>query len=244
MKQEFFRTVGDCRAHEYMCDESVSVEKIYNNVMEKVSLSQKRRRGKIALFGVVSGLVTAVAIFCMVLLPGKDGTGDNRVTRFQEESNGRMEKRKDAAVVFCVYEAQQGEQVIMANYMDVMVKREVKTEKNIVLGTYDPLSSTVPGYPVMISNSKKKEAGVNFSITTSEGQLLQWDQETGDVKELGKTGTFKGDKRIFWSPVNHGKIVGETEIRVDLLVEDQLEDTVNVKIVRGKGGGYTATRMK
>lgn len=253
MKQEFLKTIGNCRVHEYMCDESVSAEKIYNNVIENASPFQKKRGRKKALFGLVSGLVAA-AIFCIVFLSGKDVTNYNHVTQFQDKSNGNAAqiqdesnssgKKEKAAVVFCVYEAKQKEQIIMADYMNVMKKREVKTDKKIILGTYDPLSSSVPGYPVMISNSKKNEADVKFSITASEGQLLLWNQETGDVKELGKNGIFEGDERIFWSPLNNGKLVEETEIQVNLFIKDQLEDTVDIKIVMETDGTYVAKRIK
>lgn len=253
MKQEFLKIIGNCRAHEYMCDESVSAEKIYNNVIEKASLSQKRRARKKALFGLISGLVAA-AVFCIVFLSGKDGTNYNHVTQFQDESNdsaihlqdesNNIGKKEKAAVIFCVYEAKNKEQIITADYVNVMKKREVKTDKKIVLGTYDPLSSTVPGYPVIISNSKKNEADVKFSITASEGQLLLWNQETGDAKELGKNGTFEGDERIFWSPLNNGRLVEETEIEVNLYIKDQLEDTVDIKIVMETDGIYAAKRIK
>lgn len=254
MKQEFLKTIGNCRAHEYICDESVSAEKIFNNVIEKTSLSQRRRRRKNALFGLISGLVVAAAVFCIVLLSGKDGTNYNHITQFQDKSNGKAAqiqdesnssgKKEKAAVVFCVYEAKKKNQIVMADYLNVMKKREVKTDKKIVLGTYDPLSSSVPGYPVMISNSKKTEADVKFSITATEGQLLLWNQETGDVKELGKNGTFEGDERIFWSPLNNGKLVDETEIEVNLYIKDQLEDTVDIKIAMETDGTYAAKRIK
>lgn len=245
MKQEFLKTIGNCKTHDYMRDESASAEKIFNSVMEKVSLSQKRRKRKKALFCFVSGLAAATAIFFMFLSPWKDGGEDSRVARFQDGNGASIEKEKkeDHTVAFYVYEAKQREQTVMANYMDVMKKREVKTEKKIVLGSYNPVSSNVPGYPVMISSSKKNETDVKFSITALGGQFLQWNQETGDVKELGKSSTFKADKKIFWSPLNNGKLVEEAKIEVNLFIKDQLEDTVEVKIVMEKEGVYTAKRI-
>ena len=246
MKQDFLKAVGECREHENACGESASAEKIYNNVIRKITLCEKRRKRKKAFFCVVSGLTATAAIFCLFVFSRKDSAEGNQVTQVQDSNYNtpKKEKQKTSKVVFCVYEAQRREQTIRANYMNVMKKREVESEKEIELGTYDPLTSTVPGYPVMISNSKNNETDVEFSITTSKGQLLQWNQKTGEVKELGKSGTFKGNEKIFWSPLSDGKLVKETQINVDLFIRKHLQDNVSVKITMGTKNAFIAKRIK
>jgi len=243
MEQDFLEMVGKCREHEGACDESASAEKIYDNVVRKIALCEKRRKRRKTLICVVSGLAATAAIFCLFVSPWKNSGESNQVTQIQDKNHDTIEK-ENAKVVFCVYEAQQRNQTVMANYMSMMKKREMETEKEIELGTYNPLTSTVPGYPVMVSNSKSKEMDVEFSITTSEGQLLQWNQETGEVKELGNSGTFKGNEKIFWSPLSNGKLVKETKINVDLFVMKHLEDNVNVKITMEAENAYKAKRIK
>lgn len=259
MKQDFLKTIGNCKTHESIYDENISTEKIYNNVLEKIYFAKKSRKKKI-LFGFVGGLATTAAIFCLFLSSWKFTDGKNQIaqmettnngnlkknqtTQIQTTDNGSLKKKCDDKVVFCVYEAKGKEQVIMANYTDSMKKREVEDEKEIVLGTYDPLTSTIPGYPIIVSDSKDNDVNVNISIFASEGQLLQWNQETGDVRELGKSGTFKNGERIFWSPINNGKLVKEAKIEVKLFVSDELESTVNVKIVEETEGAYTVKRIK
>ncbi len=96
----------------------------------------------------------------------------------------------------------------------------------------------------MLCNSKNNETDAEFSITTSEGRLLQWDQETGEVKELGKSGTFKGSEKIFWSPLSDGKPVKETQIDVDLFIGKPLQDNVSVKITIEAENAFIAKRIK
>ncbi|MDE7422540.1 MAG: hypothetical protein K2N51_02415 [Lachnospiraceae bacterium] len=259
MKQDFLKTIGNCKPHESIYDENISTEKIYNNVLEKIYFAKKRRKKKL-LFGFVGGLATTAAIFFLFLsswkfMDGKNQTAQiettnndslekNQTMQILTTDNGSLKKKYDAKVVFCVYEAKQKEQVITANYMDSMEKREVEDEKEIVLGTYNPLSSAVPGYPIIVSDSKDSDVNVNISIFASQGQLLQWNQETGHVTELGQSGTFKNGERIFWSPLNNGKLVKEAKIEAKLFVSDELESTVNVKIVEETEGVYTAKRIK
>lgn len=242
MKQDFLKIIENCNAHEPMCDESVSAKKIYNNVMGKVSSPKKRKK---TLFLGASGLAATVAIFCMILSPEINKVEVNRnITQFQDKNNNSIEENNNTGVVFCVYEAKQREQPIMANYMNVMKKREVKNEKKIVLGVYDPLSNTAPGYPVIITNSKENQTDVSFSIATTQGQLLQWNEETGDIKELGKISTLIGNGKLFWSPLKNGKSVEKAKIEVNLFIKNKLEDTVIVEIVMEKDGTYTAKRIK
>lgn len=84
---------------------------------------------------------------------------------------------------------------------------------------------------------------MNISVFASEGQLLQWNQETGDVTELGQSGTFKNGERVFWSPLSNGKLVKEAKIEAKLFVADELESTVNVKIVEETEGIYITKRF-
>lgn len=246
MRQDFLKTVGDCREHENVCDEGASAEKIYNDVIKKIALCEKRRKRKKTFFCVFSGLTATVAIFCLFLSSWENGGEGNQVTQVQDSNYNtpKKEKIENTKVVFCVYEAQRKEQEVMANYMSVMKKREVETGKEIELGTYNPLISTAPGYPIMISNSKSNEADEEFSITTTEGKLLQWVQETGEVKELGKSGTFKGNEKIFWSPLSGGKLVKETRISVELFIMKRLQDSVNVKITMETENAFIAKKIK
>lgn len=242
MKQDFLKIIGNCKAHEPMCDESVSAKKIYNNVMGRVLLPQKKKK---TLIFWASGLAATVAIFCILLSSATNKVKvDRNITQFQEKNNNNIEENNNTGVAFCVYEAKQREQPIMANYVKVMKKREVKNEKEIVLGTYDPLSSTVPGYPVIITNTKKNQTNVRFSIDVTEGQLLQWDEETGDIRELGKSTTLIGNGKLFWSPLKSGKLVENAKIEVNLFIKDKLENTVDVEIDMEKEGTYTAKRIK
>jgi len=243
MVQDFLKIVGNCREHESVCDESVSAEKIYHNVMRKISLCEKRRRRRETFVCAVSGFAAVAAIFCLSFSLREYSQESDQITPIETKQYNTV-KKAEAKVVFCVYEAQKMDQTVMANYMSEMKKKEVQTDKEIELGTYDPLTSTIPGYPVMISNSKSSEDDTEFSITTSEGQLLQWNQETGEVEELGKSGTFKENENIFWSPLSDGKLVKEAQINVDLLIMEQLEDTVSVKITMDTDHAYKAKKIK
>lgn len=73
---------------------------------------------------------------------------------------------------------------------------EMQPGATVLLGSYSPLMSSVPGYPFEFSYSDAQ-----IRLMVDHGQLLTWNEE-GDFKVngVGQSYTIDGSGKIYWSP--------------------------------------------
>lgn len=75
---------------------------------------------------------------------------------------------------------------------------EMKLNTKILIESYSPLMSSVPGMPFEISYE-----GAEINISVDKGDILYWDgSKEGDSKvyNQGKNCTFNDSHKIYWSP--------------------------------------------
>ena len=74
----------------------------------------------------------------------------------------------------------------------------MKLNTKILIESYSPLMSSVPGMPFEISYE-----GAEINISVDKGNILYWDgSKKGDSKvyNQGKNCTFNDSHKIYWSP--------------------------------------------
>lgn len=240
MKTNFFHIIGECESDMHNEDVSIDEDRIFLSVQKKILLSKKQRKKKIYL--TASALICSAAIFTFALINLLDikvkvhESGD-RVTKYHKINKNPKTTddylEKPVQIKVCVYESTQDRQLLTQNYVNEMKKRELKLNEKVVIGSYNPLDSSVPGYPILISDegtsSKKQDV---LSLKVSAGNLIQWDKTTGDITSLGKEYLFSKEANIYWSPLENGKIVEETIISARTTDSLSQNDTITVTIHR------------
>ena len=103
---------------------------------------------------------------------------------------------------------------------------EMKLNTKVLIESYSPLMSSVPGMPFEISYE-----GAEINISVDKGDILYWDgskEENSKVYNQGKNCTFNDSHKIYWSPsydedsnkgimtievIKNGKIIEEAIIQ-------------------------------
>lgn len=245
MKTNFFQKIGECESNMQGEDAGIDADRIFLLVQDKILQSRKQRRKNIYL--AVSALTCCAAVFAFVLLHISDTKMEiyenrDNVTQYHEAAND--DQQKSAHIKVCVYESTQEGQFLTQNYVNEMKKKELKPDEKVVIGSYNPLDSSVPGYPVLISDerhSAKKRAALSLKV--SAGSLIQWDRKTGEIIPLGKEYHFSQNANIYWSPLEDGKIVEKTIISAGVTDGLSQDDTINVTISK-KNNVYIAERTR
>ena len=238
MKTKFFHIIGDCESNIHSEEASIDEDKIFLLVQNKILQSKKQRKKKINL--VVSALICSAAMLTFVFLDLSDikiKVHENRVSTTKYYEANKYPKTRDdyrqkpKKIKVCVYESTQDGQFLTKNYANEMKKKEIRLNEKVVIGSYNPLDSSVPGYPILVSDERdsgKEHDGL--SLTVSAGNLIQWNKKTGDTISLGKEYHFSKDANIYWSPLENGKIVEETIISAEATDGLSQNETITVKI--------------
>lgn len=240
MKTNFFHIIGECESNMHKEDVGINEDRIFLLVQNKILLSKKQRKKKIYL--TVSALICSASMVTFVLLnlsdikTKVDENGD-RVAKYQEinkcpkTTNDYLQKPVQIKV--CVYESTQEGQFLTQNYANEMKKKELKLNEKVVIGSYNPLDSSVPGYPIFISDERDSSKKYDvISLKVSAGNLIQWDKKTGDIITIGKEYQFSKDANIYWSPLENGKTVEKTIISAGITDGLSQNDTITVTINR------------
>jgi len=239
MKRNFFYLIGDCKSNMQNEDVSIDEDKIFLLVQNKILQSKKQRKKKINI--AVGALICSAAMLTFVLLNFSDirkvHENKDKVTKYHGENKypntASDYLQKSVQIKVCVYESTQDGQFLSPNYVNDMKKKELKINEKVVIGSYNPLDSSVPGYPILVSderNSRKKQDVLSLKV--SAGNLIQWNKKTGDIISLGKEYHFSQNANIYWSPLENEKIVEETIISAGITDDLSQNDTITVTIKR------------
>ena len=104
----------------------------------------------------------------------------------------------------------------------------------------------MPGYPITISDRDDSGNVTNakIHIEINKGELLTWNQSTGVVKTIGKSGEFSLGDSIYWSALENDKACDSATVIVQYLENDKMYESTKIEIVEMEDGTYVAERIR
>lgn len=121
-------------------------------------------------------------------------------------------------------------QAITADTVSLLESKEIELDDVIHLPSYSLLTSNVPGFPFTFDPN-----GDKIELSTDNGTLSFWDQETGKVTKLGKDCVLTEKKTVYWSPL-------ENEANKSAAVKDA-KITVKTVALNGSDDGNYKLRI-
>ncbi len=79
---------------------------------------------------------------------------------------------------------------------------------DVLLGSYSPLMSSVPGFPFRFNT----EDDCEIEVSVDTGILCRWDIQNGIVTQCGKTTSCAKGEILYWSPLTGNKELAENAI--------------------------------
>lgn len=99
-----------------------------------------------------------------------------------------------------VYAAEVENTYLTANYSEEIEEKILNPEVELLLANYSPLMSSVPGLPFKIELNNVNNLIDELLITTDTGEILTWNQETGEVKTKEKMASIYDTNTLYWTP--------------------------------------------
>jgi hypothetical protein len=107
---------------------------------------------------------------------------------------------------------------------------------SLPLDSYTPTMSSVPGLPFTLKYNGTGK--IRYTVTTSAGTLLTWDETDGTVDVYAGSGEYGGEMTLYWSPlITDGNIISAKEvdgtcavISVSAYTEDDAESKCKITV--------------
>lgn len=249
MKKELFNAIGEIEVKTNENTVKSEIDRTYAMVMKKIYYDKRKHRKKKIIVSIMTVSISVAAVIGIFVLSKNSiiNTHLDNSDQIIAEKKEREHGLHKVDIIVYVYEAQNKSQPVTSLYASEMVKREVKTDTKIYLGSYNSLTSSVPGYPMMISNNSFNESEQNeknlIRISVDKGNLIRWDKDTGKTTEVGKEGFFEPNDNVFWSPLDDGILCKSARIIVDLLEDKNKIATSSIIIEEQESGVYTAEKV-
>ena len=86
------------------------------------------------------------------------------------------------------------------------------------LGAYRLESSMVPGFPFIF---QWENGGQSAEVSVSQGSLLRWDRQTGQVTDAGKKTNCKNGETLYYAPPEGGSLTERDSLTICIADERQ-----------------------
>lgn len=246
MKQDLFKEIGKLPTKEKRCSEE-EINNIYRLVMEKKTYEEKRYNKKIKVSIISFATVAAIACICVLIYSIQNVNTKNDIVNkaIQHTTDAPVILEQNNRIVVCVYAAKNKNQVVTANYAEELTQKKVKFGEKVNIGTYDLLSSTVPGFPLTVNTEKQtsKELNIQLKIETDAGSLVSWDSETGDVADKGKNIFCDLDEKIYWSPLDGEVFSEEATLKIVMYKDNEIIGETFLYIYEEQEASYVVERI-
>lgn len=206
------------------------------DINEKVENKQaeiKRKRilyNKIAIVSIcfsLMAIVTVPNVFTYVNKNEHSVQNNNTTSINKQQCNDNAAILENLSVI--VYSPKTSGKALTVNYLNETVATKLTPKISVLMETYSPVLSTVPGYPIkFVLEQQDIKQPYEMIIVTDNGGFLNWDSKSGVVKDRGKQCILKESDTLFWSPISGGKIVTDTKITVTMV---QNQNTIGKQIL-------------
>ena len=99
--------------------------------------------------------------------------------------------------VLTAYAAGEAGEALTANFMSDTTSIILQPDVEVLLATYSPLMSSVPGLPFTFDVENGDYA---IKVTVNNGQLCKWNQQTGVVTNYGNEIICSKGETLYWTP--------------------------------------------
>lgn len=136
-------------------------------------------------------------------------------------------------LVLTAYTPCKSGQYLTKNYLEETKATVITPNVEILLASYSPAMSSVPGLPLKFdleSDKNSKTKVDKIVITIDNGDLLDWDSMTGIVTNNGKIYECDAGQTLYWSPLTKDKVVTEVKMKISTVKDDKIIATQNITI--------------
>ena len=144
-----------------------------------------------------------------------------------------------SGLVLTVYQAKGGEGYLPADYAELTEKQVLTPGVSVPLAKYSPLMSSVPGLPFTVDIAGEAEH-VSVKISVNQGELNEWDRETGVVTSGGQLLSISPGETIYWSPGPESN-ASDITITIETSGHGAIAGRQEISITQDKEGYYQAT---
>ena len=216
------KTVASIKAHLYPSAELVARTKEQTKQMA-CAPPKRHTAGKLAAAAVCLALLAAVALPAAVSLSNaRQGTGPSKYPAPSEPGAYAEGAALAAGLSIIAYAPQESVQPLTANYLNETTATRLVPNAEVLLETYSPLLSSVPGYPLRFEMDSADGTPYEILVDADAGELLGWEPQTGEVTSRGKRCALPEAGTLFWSPLEGQKAISDASIAVSILRGDVL----------------------
>lgn len=186
--------------------------------------TQRRNKKRITLSMVSFAAAAAIVCICIGVAGHTDKKPDTESRAARKTTDAPVTIEPNDRIVVSMYAATDDDQILTADDAKESTLKKISAGEKLKIGTYNPFSSSVPGYPLAVSDGSPERSGkdIIIKIETDEGSLLSWDSETGIVSNKGKNVSCGLGERIYWSPSDHNTLTKEANLKMAMYEENKL----------------------
>lgn len=185
---------------------NVQKEKIYNSIAKKSKstnqYNMKAFRTKKLLVAVSCLVIMMIVAIPFIINKQAKNVVLNNTTDATMESNAN--KSEFGGFVMVAYASEKKDNNLSSNYKKDNIATVLAPDVKVLLSSFSPLTSSVPGLPFTFDFNKSEGGSVtadDMVITVDNGELCTWNMETGVVNSKGRSISCKSGDTLYWSPL-------------------------------------------
>lgn len=183
---KLLRALGDIN-DKYLCEENEKIKK------EKISKTEMRSN----MSNLKLKYILVPTFILVITIASFSIFNDTNIINQQQ----LISKEDSIFDIFTlkVYAVEAENTYLTANYREEIEEKILNSEIELLLANYSPLMSSVPGLPFKIELNNVNNLIDEILITTDTGEILTWNQETGEVQTKGKMTSLNDTNTLYWT---------------------------------------------